>query len=157
MIFQGGGWMRPEHLELDTEEDDERPVATMDLHLTKVEDNRPRDAFRREAALRIAAERGAVSSMLLARECGISEELARRQLVAPSLGCYVESEPAAVRDTCCREALRVVAHFQTRENPRANAGLAGRAEALAPARHRGGGAPRTSCGIRGRREDETRN
>jgi DNA-binding NtrC family response regulator len=82
MIFQGGGWMRPEHLELDTEEDDKRPGAAVDLHPPKVEDDRPRDALRREAALRIAGERDAVSPRLLARECGISEELARQQLVA---------------------------------------------------------------------------
>jgi DNA-binding NtrC family response regulator len=82
MIFQGGGWTRPEHLELDMEEGDERPVATVNPHPPKVEDDRPRDEFRREAALRIAAERGAVTPMLLARECGISEELARQQLVA---------------------------------------------------------------------------
>ena len=56
----------------------------MDLHppKVKVEDDRTRDAMRREAALSIAAERGAVTTMLLARECGISEELARQQLVA---------------------------------------------------------------------------
>jgi DNA-binding NtrC family response regulator len=82
MIFQGGGWTRPEHLDLDMEEDDERPVATMDLPPPKAEDDRPRDALRREAALRIAVERGAVTPMLLARACGISEELARQQLVA---------------------------------------------------------------------------
>jgi two-component system response regulator HydG len=82
MIFQGGGWMRPDHLELDTEEGDECPVATMDPQRPNVEGDRPRDELRREAGLRIAAERGAMSPMLLARECGISEELARQQLVA---------------------------------------------------------------------------
>jgi DNA-binding NtrC family response regulator len=82
MIFQGGGWTQPEHLELDVEEGGGRPVAAADLHRPDVDEDRPRDALRQVAALRLAGERGAVSPVLLARECGISGELARRQLVA---------------------------------------------------------------------------
>jgi DeoR/GlpR family transcriptional regulator of sugar metabolism len=57
-------------------------VVATDLDRPDVEDDRPRDALRRVAALRLAGERGAVSPVLLARECGISGELARQQLVS---------------------------------------------------------------------------
>jgi two-component system response regulator HydG len=82
MIFQGGGWTRPEHLEMDVEEGGGRPVVAADLRRPNVDNDRPQDALRRVAALRLAGERGAVSPVLLARECGISGELARQQLVA---------------------------------------------------------------------------
>jgi DNA-binding NtrC family response regulator len=82
MIFQGGGWIRPEHLELESEESGEPPVAVGAAVPPKPDDERVRLALRRETALRIARDRGAVSPMVLARECGISDELARQQLVA---------------------------------------------------------------------------
>jgi DNA-binding NtrC family response regulator len=82
MIFQGGGWIRPEHLELESEESAEPPVAVVAGVSPKPDDGRVRLALRRETALRIARDRGAVSPMALARECGISSELARQQLVA---------------------------------------------------------------------------
>jgi DNA-binding NtrC family response regulator len=81
MIFHGGGWIRPEHLELESEERDERRVAVVAGAPPKPDDERIRLALRRETALRIARDRGAVTRGSLARECGISEELARQQLV----------------------------------------------------------------------------
>jgi DNA-binding NtrC family response regulator len=81
MIFQGGGWIRTEHLDLESEEVGTPPVEVM-VSVPQPHDERDRLAFRRETALRIARERGAVSPMVLARECGISSELARQLLVA---------------------------------------------------------------------------
>ena len=48
----------------------------------RLDDEQARLALRREAALRIARDRGAVTRGSLAREGGIFEELARQQLVA---------------------------------------------------------------------------
>ena len=81
MIFQGGGWIRAEHLELDAEESDERPVSGLVATGPASDDERVRLAQRRDTALEIARDRGAVTSGALARACGISEELARQQLV----------------------------------------------------------------------------
>lgn len=82
MIFHGGGWIRPEQLEIESEDRDERSVAVVAGAAPKPDDERVRLALRRELALRIARDRGAVTRGSLARECGSSEELARQQLVA---------------------------------------------------------------------------
>jgi DNA-binding NtrC family response regulator len=82
MIFHGGGWIRREQLEIESEERDERPGAVVPGAAPKPDDERVRLARRRELALRIARDRGAVTRGSLARECGSSEELARQQLVA---------------------------------------------------------------------------
>jgi DNA-binding NtrC family response regulator len=82
VIVQAGGWIRPEHLDLESEESDEPAMAAMAGRPPRLDDEQARLALRREAALRIARDRGAVTRGSLARECGISEELARQQLVA---------------------------------------------------------------------------
>jgi DNA-binding NtrC family response regulator len=75
MIFHGGGWIRPEHLELESEERDERLLAVVAGAPPKPDDERVRLALRRETALRIARDRGAVTRGSLARESvAISEE-----------------------------------------------------------------------------------
>ncbi len=79
MIFRSGEWVGPEDLDLPTEAGEE-PPAVEAAAPPPPDDERLRLALRREAALRIARHRGAVTRRGLARECGISRELARLEL-----------------------------------------------------------------------------
>jgi predicted HTH transcriptional regulator len=87
MIYQRGGWVRPEDLDIDgdlarsdvqagaTEPDrTDSPVRALDDRYSVV--------LRRQAALRIAGERGSVTRRDLVREFAISGEQARADLIA---------------------------------------------------------------------------
>ena len=83
MIFQSGGWVRPEDLSLrkaDRHQANgiEKPAAEAGEPL----DDRLRIALRRQTALRLAGDRGFVTRGDLAVECDISGEQARLELVA---------------------------------------------------------------------------
>ena len=86
MIFEGDGWITAERLDLGRG----RPIDRLASGATTIRaverrEGWPRGANRREAALRILATRGSVTSSELANECDISGEQARRELVALAL------------------------------------------------------------------------
>jgi DNA-binding NtrC family response regulator len=85
MIYQRGGWVKPEDLDLDTRES-EGPAETIApvrvVPVARPIDDRFSVALRRQAALRIAGERGSVTRRDLVREFGISGEQARTVLIA---------------------------------------------------------------------------
>jgi DNA-binding NtrC family response regulator len=78
MVLKGRGWLGPDGLELTG-----RAAAPGFPTMTSGGDAPASPQLRRrQIALRLAAERGAVSSGQLARACRVSDELARRELVA---------------------------------------------------------------------------
>src|SRR5262249_28758733 len=85
MIYQRGGWVRPEDLDFDLP-DSEHPTETIStdriVSAPRRTDDRDTDLLRRQVALRIAGERGSVTRRDLMREFGISGEQARTVLVA---------------------------------------------------------------------------
>jgi DNA-binding NtrC family response regulator len=87
MIYQRGGWVRPEDLDLDGDP----AQGEVPIHATKPDradspmraiDDRYSIALRRQAALRITGERGSVTRRDLVREFEISGEQARADLIA---------------------------------------------------------------------------
>ncbi len=87
MIYQRGGWVRREDLDLDGDlAQGEVPtgVTAPDraTSAARAIDDRYSVALRRQAALRIAGERGSVTRRDLVREFGISGEQARADLIA---------------------------------------------------------------------------
>jgi DNA-binding NtrC family response regulator len=78
MVLKGRGWLGPDGLEL------AGPAATPGVPVMASSGHEPesRQVRRRRIAIRLAAEHGAVSSGQLARACRVSDELARRELVA---------------------------------------------------------------------------
>jgi two-component system response regulator PilR (NtrC family) len=78
MVLKGRGWLGPDVLELPG------LTATPPASVTAFGGHVPesRQSRRRRIALRLAAEQGTVSSGQLARACRVSDELARRELVA---------------------------------------------------------------------------
>ncbi len=76
MVLRGRGWLGPDGLEL------AGPAATPGVMVMASDAAESRQVRRRRIALRLAAEQGAVSSGQLARACRVSDELARRELVA---------------------------------------------------------------------------
>jgi DNA-binding NtrC family response regulator len=77
MVLKGRGWLGSDDLGLPSEADAVAMSATSGASAPE-----SRQSRRRQMALRLAAERGAVSSGQLARACRVSDELARRDLVA---------------------------------------------------------------------------
>src|SRR5262245_57206315 len=106
MIFQRGSRLTSEDLELPVGQASERaPSRTPAGRSPGPVDERVRGALRRAAALGIAARRGSVTSRELVRECEISGEQARRELVAPvGSGRSTASVVAAAPDMGLREA-----------------------------------------------------
>jgi len=87
MIYQRGGWVGPEDLDLDgdlAQGEGSAGATTPDRadSPVRVIDDRYSVALRRQAALRIAGERGSVTRRDLVREFGISGEQARADLIA---------------------------------------------------------------------------
>ncbi len=82
MIFEGAGWAQASDLVLQAGPSvgsrESRPPAGRS---TQSADERVRAALRLEAAIRLAVARGSVTSGELAAECGVSGELARRELL----------------------------------------------------------------------------
>jgi DNA-binding NtrC family response regulator len=85
MIFHGGGWLRAEDLELPLGRSRRRaPSGAQSMQRAEPGDERLRAATRWQAALELVGRRGSVTSGELAKECEISGEQARRELVALS-------------------------------------------------------------------------
>jgi DNA-binding NtrC family response regulator len=87
MIYQRGGWVRPEDLDFDGDlvqgEDPTRVAAPGPADSSaRAIDDRYSVALRRQAALRIVGERGSVTRRDFVREFGISGEQARADLIA---------------------------------------------------------------------------
>jgi DNA-binding NtrC family response regulator len=85
MIYQRGGWVKPEDLDLDlskTEGSAKTTAPDRAVSPARATDDRFSVALRRQAALRIAGERGSVTRRDLVREFGISGEQARTVLIA---------------------------------------------------------------------------
>jgi DNA-binding NtrC family response regulator len=75
MVLRGRGWLGPDGLEL-------AGHAAIPAMASGGDPPESRQVRRRRIAIRLAAEHGAVSSGQLARACRVSDELARRELVA---------------------------------------------------------------------------
>lgn len=85
VIFSERGWIGIEGLGLPTSEAPAASEGTLVQSTAPATRPQPADgrlgpALRREAALRLAGQRGAVTRRDLARECGVSREIARREL-----------------------------------------------------------------------------
>jgi len=80
MIFSSVDWITPEDLRFPAEIGEGRPAVVAPSSPQPYERLRP--ALRREAALRIVSDRGAVTRRELQRVCGISHQLARLELAA---------------------------------------------------------------------------
>jgi DNA-binding NtrC family response regulator len=78
MVFKGRGWLRPEDLTLDAQVD----TATVATASPEGGPAGPGTRFRRQLALDLARTHGTVTRGQLAAACGISGELARRELRA---------------------------------------------------------------------------
>lgn len=82
MIFQEGGWVRPEDLDLARGGGRHQgPAPGQAFPRSTPDAERLRVALRRQAALRLAAERSTVTRRDLSSECGISGEQARLELL----------------------------------------------------------------------------
>ncbi len=83
MIFRSGEWVGPEDLDLPRGDAEiEEVVVARAVSRPQAIDDRLRVALRRQAALRLAGERGSVTRRDLSAECGISGEQARIELLA---------------------------------------------------------------------------
>ena len=79
MIFRGDGWVRPEDLELGPARSARTGTTGRSVHVIEPRSTRQLTLVEREA-LRLAGERHEISRSDLMACCGISRELARRQL-----------------------------------------------------------------------------
>jgi len=83
MIFEGDGWVTERWLDLARDQRTDRaPSGVAVARAVEPREDRLRRESRRQAALRILAARGSVTSSELAHVCDISSEQARRELAA---------------------------------------------------------------------------